>query len=185
MATDSTRSAILDAARQVLFDEGWEALSHQRVAERAGVGRATVYRHWPQRLQLLQDACSAEMLTIHTQPTGDLRGDLAAELESMRRETVERRAGRVLIALTDRAVWEPEIAQVKARMLEEGLRNLRLILQRGIDGGSFAPDLDLDATVSRIVGSWVYRYLILDQEITPEMVEAVLDDFLAANLLVP
>jgi len=139
MATDSTRAAILDAARQVLFDEGWEALSHQRVAEVAGVGRATVYRHWPQRLQLLQDACSAEMLTIHTQ----------------------------------------------ARMLSEGFSNLRLILQRGIDEGRLAPDLNLDAIISRIVGSWVYRYLILDQDITPEMVVDVLDEFLAANLLVP
>jgi AcrR family transcriptional regulator len=179
MATDSTRSAILDAARQVLFDEGWEALSHQRVAEVAGVGRATVYRHWPQRVQLLQDACSLEVLVMHAEPTGDLRADLLGELEAIRREMLERRAGRVLIALADRGMWEPELAEVKRRFVGEGLSGLRNLLEAGVKEGRLARKLDLDGALASLAGALVYRQLILEQDLTSAMVEQVLDDFLA------
>jgi AcrR family transcriptional regulator len=183
MATDSTRSAILDAARQVLFDEGWEALSHQRVAEVAGVGRATVYRHWPQRVQLLQDACSLEVLVMHAEPSGNLRADLLAELEAIRREIVERRAGRVLIALADRAIWEPELAEVKRRFVDEGLSATRNLLDAGVREGKLRRELDIDGGLASLVGSLVYRQLILEQDLTPAMVARVLDDFLARYAL--
>ncbi|MBA3741756.1 TetR/AcrR family transcriptional regulator [Sporichthya sp.] len=183
MGTDSTRNAILDAARQVLFDEGWEALSHQRVAEVAGVGRATVYRHWPQRVQLLQDACSAEVLVMHAEPTGDLRGDLLAELEAIRQELLQRRAGRVLIALADRAAWEPELAEVKRRFVSEGLSALRNLLEAGVKEGRLDAGLDLDGALAGLAGALVYRQVILDQDLTKAMVERVLDDFLARYAL--
>lgn len=179
MATDSTRAAILQAARQVLFDEGWKALSHQRVAAVAGVGRATVYRHWPDRVQLLQDACSLEVLVMHAELTGDLRTDLLAELEAARRELAERRAGRVLIALTDRAVWEPELAEVKRRLVDDGLSALRLILERGVKGGQLDRRLDIDGALATLAGSLVYRQVFLEQHVTKRMVERVVDDFLA------
>lgn len=41
-----SREKILDAVRSILLSEGAEAVTHQRVADVAGVGRATVYRHW-------------------------------------------------------------------------------------------------------------------------------------------
>jgi len=179
MATDSTRTAILNAARQVLFDEGWEALSHQRVAEVAGVGRATVYRHWPQRVQLLQDACSLEVLVMHAEPSGDLRADLLGELEAMRHELQVRRAGRVLIALADRALWEPEIAEVKRRFVGEGLSALRTILETATRDGRLDASVDINQSLAGLAGAIVYRQLILEQDLTKRMVERVVDDFLA------
>ena len=51
-----SREAMLAAARRLLAEEGLDAVTHQRVAQEAGVGRATVYRHWPRTDQLLLDA---------------------------------------------------------------------------------------------------------------------------------
>ena len=48
-----SRKAMLDAARELLAREGPAAVTHQRVARQAGVGRATVYRHWPRPEQLI------------------------------------------------------------------------------------------------------------------------------------
>lgn len=180
-APQDTRTAILEAARRILFDEGWEALTHQHVAEVAGVGRATVYRHWPQPISLLQDACAAEILTIHTEPTGDLRHDLVAALEAMRREMVDRRAGRVLIALADRSPWEPDIRAVKRRFVRDGLSGLRRILQTAMRDGQLPGDLDLDWAVAALVGPMVYRYLILEQPISKAAVAGNVDDFLGRH----
>ncbi|MBA3741466.1 TetR/AcrR family transcriptional regulator [Sporichthya sp.] len=178
MSTDSTRAAILDAARNVLLDEGWEAVSQPRVAEVAGVGRATVYRYWPQRLQLMQDVCSAEAPVTHAEPSGDLRADLLTELEAFRRAMQERRAGRVLIALAHRAMWEPGLAEVKGRFVDEGLSTLRRILETGVKEGSLDPEADLDGALAELAGALVYRQLILDQDLTSAMVESRLDAFL-------
>ena len=77
-----TRHAVLAAAREVLLDEGWEGVTLGRVAERSGYARTTLYRHWPQRLDLLRDLIREEARLAHTTPMGDLRDDLVAELEA-------------------------------------------------------------------------------------------------------
>ena len=51
-----TRALVQDAVRDLFEREGAGALTHQRVAERAGVSRATVYRHWPQPVDLVVEA---------------------------------------------------------------------------------------------------------------------------------
>ncbi len=79
-----TRVAVLTAAREVLVDDGWEGVTVARVAERSGYARTTLYRHWPQRLDLLRDLIRAEASVAHSTPSGDLRADLVAELEAFR-----------------------------------------------------------------------------------------------------
>lgn len=177
-ATDTERM-IVDAARHLLFDEGWEAVSHQRVAEVAGVGRATVYRHWPARVALLHAAFAAEVLVMHADLTGDLRQDLTAELEAMRREMTDRRAGRVMIALADRALWEPELAAVKEAVVQEGLSTLRRVLAGALADGRLAYDLVVDHAVSVLAGAMVYRFLIMDHSVTKADTARLVDDFLA------
>ena len=50
-----TRARVLEAAHRLLAQEGPDAVTHLRVAEAADVARATVYRHWPDRIDLLVD----------------------------------------------------------------------------------------------------------------------------------
>lgn len=72
--------AVLTAAREVLVDEGWEGVTVARVAERSGYARTTLYRHWPQRLDLLRDLIREEAAVAHSVPGGELRADLVAEV---------------------------------------------------------------------------------------------------------
>jgi AcrR family transcriptional regulator len=177
-----TRATILRAARCLLFDEGLEALSHRRVAELAGVGRATVYRHWPDRVRLLRDACATEMGAIHTTPTGELREDLLAELEVLRVALAELGVGRVLVSCADRGPWEPELAEAKTALVREGVSTIRAILVAAQLRGLLGPDHDVDEAVSRVVGPIAFRYLALDQVIPSEAVEREVDAFLVGHL---
>ncbi len=64
---------MLDAARELLAREGPDAVTHQRVARQAGVGRATVYRHWPRREQLVLDTMAGVELPFFGDPVSPVR----------------------------------------------------------------------------------------------------------------
>src|SRR3546814_12820926 len=89
---------VLAAARTVLVEEGWQRVTVTRVADRSGYARTTLYRHWPQRLDLLRDLITDEVHLLHTVPTGDVRADLVTELEAFRVEITTKGLGRVTIA---------------------------------------------------------------------------------------
>src|SRR5262245_20404972 len=78
-----SREAMLVAARELLAAEGPGAVTHQRVAQQAGVGRATVYRHWPQPEQLLLDVMSGADLPHFKNPQAPVRRWLHRELRQM------------------------------------------------------------------------------------------------------
>src|SRR3546814_14118386 len=98
-----TRRHVLAAARTVLVEEGWQRVTVTRVADRSGYARTTLYRHWPQRLDLLRDLITEEVHLLHTVPTGDVRADLVAELEAFRVAITTTGLGRVMIAIGQQA----------------------------------------------------------------------------------
>jgi AcrR family transcriptional regulator len=76
-----TRALVQDAVRDLFEREGAGGLTHQRVAERAGVSRATVYRHWPQPLDLVVEALGvASQPLLHPSEDQPLREWLRREL---------------------------------------------------------------------------------------------------------
>src|SRR3954453_892705 len=78
-----SRQAALAAARTLLEQEGPAAVTHQRVAAHAGIGRATVYRHWPLPETLLQEAMEQVALPFFTDFSGDLHQWLRGELRRL------------------------------------------------------------------------------------------------------
>src|SRR3546814_12955780 len=106
-----TRRHVLAAARTVLVEEGWQRVTVTRVADRSGYARTTLYRHWPQRLDLLRDLITEAVHLLHTVPTGDVRADLVAELDAFRMAITKTALGRGMIAHGQQARAAPELAQ--------------------------------------------------------------------------
>src|SRR6478672_11373927 len=78
-----SRDAILTAARTLLLRDGPAGVTHQRVAAQAGVGRATVYRHWPRPEQLLLDVMAGVDLPFFREPAAPVRPWLAKQLRRL------------------------------------------------------------------------------------------------------
>src|SRR6185437_14463112 len=78
-----SREAILAAALDLLAREGPGAITHQRVAQQAGVGRATAYRHWAAPEDLLRDVLLSAELPFFAAPALPLRPWLRAELRQL------------------------------------------------------------------------------------------------------
>ncbi len=123
-----TRHDVLRAAIDVLVEEGWDAVTQPRVARAAGYAKATVYAHWPDRIDLLRDAFARYGEMPHHEPTGDLRTDLVGELVSFRSAMQEHRLDRALAVLADRAASVPEMVPVRDAFVAEGEGPLRALL---------------------------------------------------------
>lgn len=176
-----TRHAVLAAAREVLLDEGWEGVTLGRVAERSGYARTTLYRHWPQRLDLLRDLIREEARLAHTTPMGDLRDDLVAELEAFRVAVTSTGLGRVMIAIGQQARDDAELADLNRSMRAEGARVLEAIVVDAVAAGDLPRGLRADAAVAQLVGPVLFRYLFEDDDaLDHEFVVSVVDWFLGA-----
>ncbi|MEO8095383.1 MAG: TetR/AcrR family transcriptional regulator [Pseudolysinimonas sp.] len=142
-------------AVRVLIDEGWEAVTPSRVAQEAGYSRATVYAHWPERIDLLRDAFSHYGEMPHHEPTtGDPRADLRGELRSFCRAMVEYRLDRALATLAERAQTHPEVVLIRDAFVADGERPMRATLADVTSGA------ELEASVQMLAGMVTHSFLM-------------------------
>ena len=81
---DELNRAIFTAALDELADVGYQRLTMERIAERARTSKASLYRRWPSRVELMLDASLHVFPHVDDLPdTGELRGDLLAALRAM------------------------------------------------------------------------------------------------------
>jgi AcrR family transcriptional regulator len=74
--------AIIDATLELLAEEGFQGLSIEAVAARAGVGKTTIYRRWSSKEELVMDAIREVQVELPVVYTGNFRNDLAAILKT-------------------------------------------------------------------------------------------------------
>src|SRR6266581_6307765 len=80
--SERAHEAILEATLDLLLEEGFTRMSIEAVAERAGVGKTTIYRRWPSKSDLVIDAIGGLQAEIPVISTGNLRNDLMAMFRS-------------------------------------------------------------------------------------------------------
>ena len=171
-----TREAVLDAVRDLVRSAGLEAVTHQQVAETAGVGRATVYRHWPDRTKLLADALAE---TAPRTPTegGDVTGDLTAELTRLQTILNDSPFVPQVAALVSRAEWDQDLRALKQQLMAEGTAGLRRAVEDGVARGELSGVTDLDATVAMLAGPLFFQRLLAGRPITDDLVAAIVARF--------
>jgi TetR/AcrR family transcriptional regulator, regulator of autoinduction and epiphytic fitness len=174
---DKLRTAALEAAISILTTEGWDAVTQARVAKQSGVGRATIYRYWPDRTSLVADAVLSVNLSVrHEVPiSGDVRADLISELKSMRVELTEKNLATIFAALIDRAEWESDLRAIKVKMTRYAVSVQRMVLANAAFDGRIPRDSDIDAMIAMFQGALLYRRLVSDEPISDEFIEHIVD----------
>ncbi len=149
-----TRHDVLHAAIDIVITDGLDGVTQPNVARRAGYSKATVYAHWPERLDLIRDAFAMLGEMPHHEPVGDLRSDLIGELHSFRRAMQAHRLDRILAVLAEGSTAWPELGPVRDRFVAEGERPIRSLLSRHLRGAR------LDAAVLMLCGAIVHSMLM-------------------------
>jgi AcrR family transcriptional regulator len=171
-----TRDAVLAAVRELVQSAGIEAVTHQRVADGAGVGRATVYRHWPARTHLLLDALADLAVDAgEWSSSGDLSVDLRAELGRLARILNDSPYVPQVAALVSQAERDPELRALKQRLLAQGTARLRHAIAKGTERGQLDADLDPAAAVALLAGPLFYQRLLCNERITEAFVETLVE----------
>ena len=171
--------AILRAALEILDDVGYGAFSIEAVAARAGVGRPTIYRRWPSKLELAVEAVVRLAPPLKTFDTGDPLADLRHLVAELLPDMTSSAAGRVIIALASDPVVHAELAQrLDERFLQPRRAVVTDLLRRAISAGQARPDLDLDLLIDLILGAGTYRWLVTGQPISHEAAGRITDSVL-------
>jgi AcrR family transcriptional regulator len=180
---DHTRDPeILDAALDVLAETGYDRMTLDMVAARVKAGKATLYRRWPSKADLVVDAVACMKrhdLDLTALPdTGTLRGDLLALVKPHSIEDAEHKL-KVMAGLMSMLSRHPEIAEVvHAAIVAPRAAASRALLQRAVDRGEISADCDLD-TLSLVTSSMAaYRVLILQQPVDRDYLVSLIDGVL-------
>jgi AcrR family transcriptional regulator len=180
---DHTRDPeILEAALEVLAETGYDRMTVDMVAARAKAGKATVYRRWASKADLVIDAVACMKqgdVDFDALPdTGTLRGDLVAMMKPHSIVDAEKKL-RVMAGLVSMLAQDPEFADaVNAAIVEPRASVNRLFLQRAIDRGEIPADCDIEklALIGPAMAS--YRTLILRKPVDRAYLLAIIDDVL-------
>lgn len=175
-----TREAVLASARELLVARGWEHVTVGTVAEHSGYARSTLYRQWPNRLDLLREAISEQTRLTHITPSGIMRDDLLSELGAFVK-AITTGLGHMVAAMIHMARTDPEWAQLNETVHIEGTSVLRAILARARTDASISRQLDIDDAIDMLVGPIVHRFLFATTTPDSEFVTRIVDGFLNAN----
>jgi AcrR family transcriptional regulator len=170
-----TRTTVLGAAIDLLAERGYSGFSVEGVAERAGVAKTTLYRHWPTRDDLLAAAIAKLDGDGPLPDTGSVRQDLQDLLARRVRPARTPQWERCMPALVEAAARHPELAAVIARLTSQVLAQIQTLLGRGIERGELRHDLDPQLAASALIGPIVFRRLLLGEAPTLQRVSAVTD----------
>lgn len=187
---DHTRDPeILDAAIAVLSETGYDAMSMDMVAARAKAGKATLYRRWPSKADLVLDAVSCmkqgQSRLEDLPDTGTLRGDLVALIRPHSMEDAERKM-RVMGALVSMLSRDPDLAEaVNEAITEPRARLNRALIERAIGRGEVSPSVEVD-TIAHISPSMTaYRTLVLRKPVDREFLIGLIDGVVLPALGLP
>ncbi|MFI8794306.1 TetR/AcrR family transcriptional regulator C-terminal ligand-binding domain-containing protein [Streptomyces sp. NPDC055105] len=172
------RTLALDAAKALLVESGWDAVTHLAVADRSGLGRTTLYRFWPERADLLHDLIESELPSNELVPTGDLRADFVAELLRLADRVNDSRTATMTLTVMERAAADPQFAKLRTRWHLEGTSGVRALIRDGVAAGLLRQDIVAQDAVDQLAGPLVLRGLFAAEPVTPDYVERTVDRFL-------
>ncbi len=171
--------AIIDAALSVFAESGTEGLCIETVAARAGVGKATIYRRWPGKEDLLLDAIGALQAPLPEPAGRSVREDLVMVLSAMRDAVADpRRVREFALLLGEGAKYPRLMARYVETMLEPRREVIRSVLRRGIATGELRAGADIEAALFMLTGAVIARGKYDPGSMPPGYVERVVDELL-------
>lgn len=114
--SEAARQAILNAVDDLLVEQGYAAMTMKGIAERAGVGRQTVYRWWSNKAEILVEACAQDAAAeLAVKPAADSAADLTRYLTAAVAFLTESTAGAAYRALLGEAQHDQTVAELLHR----------------------------------------------------------------------
>ncbi|KHO19503.1 TetR/AcrR family transcriptional regulator [Mycolicibacterium setense] len=175
--------AVLAATIELLGERGYAALTIDAVAARASASKATIYRRWPNKAQLVRAALDAADAARNAAvpDTGHLRGDLLAVMDALAAEVAEPLT-RVTAELATLMRHDQQLAEALREHLDkEELSPFHDALQRAVARGDIATDTDVEL-IHDVAEAMILRQIHLDLPVDAAFSVRLIDDVLLVLL---
>jgi len=177
--SDRVRRAVLETTADLVAELGVERTTIDEIANRSGVAKTTIYRHFDSKQALVVEAVHMCTPIPIVTDTGSLRDDLISCFSGMTKASFEGRLGDMMLSLMDAAQRDPELGRLVRGQAEQRRRFAKSVVERAVQRGQLPADLDVDLFVTLLSGPLVYTKLVRRQRVTEELVTAVVDSVLA------
>ena len=170
------RTDVLQAAAELLTDVGYDKMSVEDVATRAGVHKTTVYRRWPTKAALTADATalhSADAVPIPD--TGTVVGDLKLLVREVVANIGTEGGARRSRSIAAAAATSDELATAMHGFWENRLALSAEVVERAIKRGELPESTDANLIIETVIGPLWIRLLLTGEPITEELADQVVE----------
>jgi AcrR family transcriptional regulator len=156
-----TQQRILNAAADLVLEHGFKALSIDAIAERAGVGRMTLYRRWPNKAAIVMDAFFARVdPSIPFQPDKTYIESIRLNMRALAK-VYRGKDGALIRTLLAEAQFDPELATaIQERWVVPRRRISAPYFEQGIRDGFLRPDLDPNVIIDLLYAPFYFQLLL-------------------------
>lgn len=164
--SEEAHAAILDASLALTREIGYDAVSIEAIAARAGVGKTTVYRRWASKELLITEAITRMVRTVTVPDTGDVEQDVLALLRVTMAMYRDAATGPLLTGLVAAMARSEAVGDaVRSGFVMVARDAMRRVLRRGVERGQLKARLDESLALDLLSGPLFYRYLMLGKPI--------------------
>ena len=177
--SEQAEQAIIEATLDLFAEQGFEGVCVEAVAARAGVGKATIYRRWPNKEELLLAALGS-MKSPFPEPKGvSARDDLVAIVEVMCADKADpRKARRYALLLGEGEKYPRLMKRYKETVVEPRRDVIRAVIRRGIQTGELRADTDVEVAMLALMGAVLAQEKSADGTFDGDFAARVVDGLL-------
>ena len=159
--SEASHQAIIRATLDLLIESGYRSLTMEGVRARAGVGKATIYRRWSSKEELVRDAIVFMHDAVEAPDTGSLRGDYMGMAAGVRAAAQRAGAATLMPRLLGDVANDRELHAIfYANLVAPRRAQMRAVLERAVARGELRDDVDVDLMIDLFAGPVIYRLII-------------------------
>ncbi|MBP3964169.1 TetR/AcrR family transcriptional regulator [Paenibacillus lignilyticus] len=166
---------ILSVSYELLLENGYESVTIEKIAETAGVSKATIYKWWPNKAAVVADGFfKAAASQMPVPDTGSVMEDILIHATNLA-VFMESKEGNMIAELIGQGQMNQTLMKVFREYYVKPRRSeSAMILTRGINRGELSPNLDVNSSIDLLYGPLFYRLLVSGESFTPDKVRGII-----------
>ncbi|HBL11475.1 MAG TPA: TetR family transcriptional regulator [Cyanobacteria bacterium UBA11162] len=155
-----SHQAMLQATLELLAEVGFDAMSIEAIATRAGVSKTTIYRRYASKEELVADAIESVREEILIPDTGNLQGDIDALIQNAAQITLSPLGRQTVAMIISSASSNAQFAQIYwTKYLQPRRKTFAVVLERAKARNEIPTDLDSDLVFDMMSGIMLYALI--------------------------
>lgn len=176
---ERTKTVVLQAAFAVIGELGFGGATIDAIAQRSGVARSTIYRHWPDRADLLIESMAHMVGSVESVTTGDIRSDLVALAMQVGNVLGSEPMGSVMASVVLESRRDEDLDQLRAKFVQHRKAEGNALVAAAIDRGELPSATDPLEVAEELAARVFFQALVLRETLDVAWAEELVDGMVA------